>query len=158
MTKGNHLVTVTNARSEEQKKVMEQIVADNVCPFCIENLNKYHKNPIFRESKYWLFTNNQWPYKGVKHQILAIYKTHIEHIKDLPEEAGGELLRIFGEITKEKNIPGGGVAIRFGKNPTLGNYGSTVNHIHAHLIEPDLEHLEDGVFKFKFGESKDRKK
>ena len=153
----NDLVRVGNARSDAQRKVMEQIVADGVCPFCRENLDRYHKNPILKETKYWLFTDNQWPYKGVKHQVLAIYKTHIEHIKDMPEEAGGELLKIFGEISKERNMPGGGVAIRFGKSP-LGNYGSSVNHLHAHLIEPDLEHLEDGTFKFKFGESNDRKK
>lgn len=138
---------------------MEEIEKEGHCPFCIENLDKYHKNPILKEGKFWLLTENQWPYKKIKHQLLAIYKTHIEHISDLEDGAGEELLKMFGEEATKRKIPGGGVAIRFGKNPELGNYGSSVTHIHAHLIEPDLEALEKHeAWKFKFGEPKGYKK
>ncbi len=145
-------------RRDDQRAVMEDIKAQGHCPFCRENLDKYHKNPILKEGKFWLLTENQWPYEKIKHQLLAIYKTHIEHITEIDPEAGSELIRMFAEEAKKRNMSGGGVAIRFGSSPH-GNYGSSVLHIHAHLIEPDLEALgETEAWRFKFGEPKNYKK
>jgi len=102
-----------------------------------------------------LLTDNQWPYAKIKHQLLAIHKTHIEHINELDPEAAAELITLFKEISIARNIKGGGVIIRFGSNPEKGNYGSTVLHIHAHMIEPDLEALnETESFKVKIGQPK----
>ena len=154
MSGKNKHINLSSIRREDQRKVMEEIERANHCPFCKENLEKYHKNPILKEGKYWILTDNQWPYEKIKHQLLAIYKTHVEHIKDMDPEAGRELLKMFGEETKKRNIPGGGVAIRFGRSEN-GNYGSSVLHIHAHLVEPDLKALvEDESWKFKFGQPK----
>ncbi|OHB10628.1 MAG: hypothetical protein A3G05_02005 [Candidatus Zambryskibacteria bacterium RIFCSPLOWO2_12_FULL_45_14] len=150
----NKHINLSSIRREDQRKVMEDIEQANHCPFCIENLSKYHKNPILKEGKFWLLTENQWPYDKIKHQFLTIYKTHIEHIKEMDPEAGSELIKMFSEETKKRKIPGGGVAIRFGKSKD-GNYGSSVLHIHAHLVEPDLEKLaSDEAWKFKFGQPK----
>jgi len=94
----------------------------------------------------------------VKHQLLAIYKTHVEQLSEVDPEAGRELFEMFGEESRKRNFAGGGVAIRFGSSP-FGNYGSSVLHIHAHLIEPDLEALgESEAWKFKFGQPKNYKK
>ncbi|HZS43160.1 MAG TPA: hypothetical protein VFA52_02995 [Candidatus Paceibacterota bacterium] len=153
-----NFVELSNARREDQKKVLEQIIADGVCPFCRENLVKYHKNPILKEGKYWLLTENQWPYIYTKHHYIAIYKTHQESIIDIDSEAGSELIKLFQELVRQENIPGGAVAIRFGSNSKFGNYGSSVRHIHAHLIEPDLENPEKIAIKFKIGDPKGRKK
>ncbi len=154
----NRFVNVNAARTEEQLKVMEEIQEEGHCPFCAENLAKYHKASIIAEGKFWLLTENQWPYKKVKHQLLAIYKTHIEHISEMDPVAGSELFLLFGEEAKKRNIPGGGVAMRFGSSP-FGSYGSSVLHIHAHLIEPDLEALDETeAWKFKFGQPKNYKK
>ncbi len=138
--------------------MMEEIRRQGHCPFCRENLENYHTNPILKEGKFWIVTENQWPYEKVKHQLLAIYKIHIEHIKEMEPGAGDELIALFAEETERRNIKGGGVAIRFGSSEH-GNYGSTVLHIHAHLIEPDLEQLgETEAWKFKFGQPKNYKK
>lgn len=137
---------------------MEEIKMQGHCPFCRENLEKYHKNPILKEGKFWILTENQWPYEKIKHQLLAIYKTHIEHIKEMVPEAGSELIEMFAEESEKRNMAGGGVAIRFGKSE-YGNYGSSVLHIHAHLVEPDLQKLDESeAWKFKFGEPKNYKK
>lgn len=152
-------INLANARNDHQKKVMEEIARNNHCPFCIENLKKYHKNPIIKEGEHWLITENQWPYEKVKHQLLAIHKSHIEHLNDLTPEAGAELVELFKEQSIKRKIIGGGIAIRFGTNPEKGDYGSTVAHLHAHLIEPDLEALtETESWKFKFGQPKGYKK
>ncbi len=155
MNDKNKFINLSSVRRQDQRQVMEAINKQGHCPFCRENLEKYHKNPILKEGKFWLLTENQWPYEKIKHQLLAIYKTHIEHIKDLDPEAGKELIVLFAEETKKRKIPGGGLAMRFGNNPKLGNYGSSVQHLHAHLIEPDLAALaSDEAWRFKFGQSK----
>lgn len=154
----NQYISMGAVRREDQREVMEEIKKQGHCPFCVENLKKYHKNPILKEGKFWFFTENQWPYEKIKHQLLAIYKTHIEHLSQIDPEAGKELIEMFGEESKKRNMSGGGVAIRFGSSEH-GNYGSSVLHIHAHLIEPDLEALEESeAWRFKFGEPKNYKK
>ncbi len=146
-------INVEHVRREDQKVVMDQIAAEKHCPFCTENLAKYHKKPILKEGKYWTFTDNQWPYEKINNQLLAIYKTHIEHIRDMDPAAGAELIEFFKEEAIKRNIPGGGIAMRFGSSPH-GSYGNSVMHIHAHLIEPDLEALApDEKWKFTFGKS-----
>jgi len=157
--KKNKFIQMSTIRREDQREVMNKIEEEGHCPFCRENLDKYHKNPIIKEGNFWLLTNNQWPYEKVKHQVLAIYKTHVEHIKDIDPRAGQELFEMFAEEARTRNIAGGGIAIRFGSNPEHGNYGSSVLHIHAHLIEPDLDALEETeAWRFKFGQPKNYKK
>jgi diadenosine tetraphosphate (Ap4A) HIT family hydrolase len=133
---------------------MEEIAANNHCPFCIENLNKYHKNPIIKDGKYWILTDNQWPYENIKNQLLAIYKTHVEHISEMDPAAGAELIEMFKEEVIKRNIPGGGIMMRFGSNPEKGSYGNSVLHLHAHMIEPDLDALEpEEKWKMTFGKT-----
>jgi len=154
----NRFISMGAVRREAQRAVMEEINKEGHCPFCIENLEKYHKNPILKEGTFWLLTENQWPYAKAKQQLLAIYKTHIEHISEMDPEAGKELIERFAEEAEKRNIEGGGIAMRFGSSEH-GNYGSSVLHIHAHLIEPDLEALgESEAWKFKFGQPKNYKK
>ena len=155
MTEKNKYINKINSRTEHQKMVMEKINEEGHCPFCLENLEKYHKNPILTEGKFWLLTDNQWPYENVKHQLLAIYKKHIEHISEIEAGAGDELVKLFTAEAKKRNIPGGAMCMRFGSNQGKGNYGSTVLHLHAHLIEPDLENSKKEKIKFKIGQPKE---
>jgi len=65
---------------------------------------------------------------------------------------------MFTEYANKRKMEGGGIAIRFGSS-IHGNYGSSVLHVHAHLIEPDLAALgETEAWKFKFGQPKNYKK
>ena len=155
----NPYIDMDTIRQADQRLVMKKIEQQGHCPFCPENLHLYHQKPILKDGQYWLLTDNQWPYNKVKHQLLAIYKTHIEHLKDVAPDAGKELFRFFGEIIEEREILGGGLAIRFGSNDKLGNYGSSVKHLHAHLIEPDLEALDQTeAWRLKFGQPKNYRK
>ena len=156
--KENRFIIKDNTRPEN-KEVYEKIDEEGHCPFCSENLLKYHKRPIIKDGKFWILTDNQWPYDKIKHQALAIYKTHIEHLEEMDPEAGKELIEMFQEESKKRKIPGGGIAIRFGSNPEHGSYGNSVLHIHAHMIEPDLDALEENeTWRFKFGQPKNYKK
>lgn len=154
----NRFINPAAVRREDQRVVMEEIKKQGHCPFCREHLEKYHSAPIIKEGEYWILTKNQWPYEKVKHQFLAIHKEHVEHISEVTPEAGAELFAFFAATAKEYGFSGGGMAIRFGSSEH-GSYGSSVLHIHAHLIEPDLEALEESeAWKFKFGQPKNYKK
>ena len=41
----NKFINMSSVRRNDQKKVMEDIKKDGHCPFCIKNVEKYHKNP-----------------------------------------------------------------------------------------------------------------
>ncbi len=147
-------VDIDNARLDEQKQVMEKIVAEGHCPFCLENLTKYHKKPLLKDGKYWIVTENQWPYENVKLQLLAIYKTHAENITELDPAAGEELLRFFSEIIQENNIPGGGFAMRFGDTDYSAG---TVKHMHAQFIWPDIDKPGFQPVRFKIGKNPEKR-
>lgn len=138
-------IRLENARTDEQRETMRQIAKDNVCPFCSANLAEYHKKDIISEGKYWLLTENQWPYEGAKSHLLAISRDHVESLGDLDPEAGAELFKLFQNAIKEFSIEGGTLALRFGNH---SKYASTVKHLHAHLIDPDVNNPEHEGVKF----------
>jgi ATP adenylyltransferase len=143
-------VDLDNARLDEQRQVMEQIVAAGHCPFCLENFRQYHKLPILKEGKYWLLTQNQWPYVHTKHHFLLILKEHQEELAELDPAAGQELIELSQWAVKEYQLPGGALALRFGDT----NYSAgTVKHLHGQLIQPDILAADyaDKPVKFKIG-------
>jgi len=146
----NKHIDLDNARVDEQKQVMAQIIDADHCPFCTENLNKYHKQPILKESAHWLLTKNQWPYKHTKIHLLAIYKKHATHLHELEPEAGKELFELFQWAENEYSIPGGGFAMRFGETDYSAG---TVAHIHAQFLMPDLTDPEYEPCRIKIGKS-----
>lgn len=141
-------LNMENARLDEQRKVMALSEADGVCPFCKPHLGKYHYTPILIEGKYWMATPNAWPYKNTKQQILLITTMHVENISELPAEAGTELIEIAQQLIKDFNIPGGALGMRFGD----AKYSAgTVKHLHAQLIQPDIEAEDYQPVRFKIG-------
>lgn len=114
--------------------VISQIQKDGVCPFCTEQLLKYHKNPILKETKYWVATANMYPYKGAKHHILLIHREHITNPSEMSAEAWAELQTIANDMTRESSIPGGTLFMRFGDTKYTG---ASVTHLHAHIVSSD---------------------
>lgn len=142
------LVDVHNSREEDQRQVMEEILAAGHCPFCPENLNNYHNQPTILDGKYWFVTNNQWPYKNTKVHLLAIAKRHVENLYELTPEESGELLTLLGEMQKKYNAPGGGMALRFGETKYSAG---TVKHLHAQFIVPDVDKPDFEPVRVKIG-------
>lgn len=122
-------------------KVISQIRADGVCPFCPENLAAYHKNRILKEGAYWLITDNMYPYEGAKHHALLIHKNHITSLAEISPEGWAEFKSFIDWFAAERNIPGGALLLRFGDTAYTG---ASVSHLHANFVSPD-------------GENKDRK-
>jgi len=145
------LVDLDNARYDDQRQVMKQIISDAVCPFCIESLSKYHHQPILKTGKYWRLTENQWPYDHTRVHLLAIFTSHLEKLEELPVEAGSELLELMQWAAQEYNVKGGGWAMRFGDT----NYSAgTVAHLHVQFVVPDWEAADFEPVKIKIGKTK----
>lgn len=131
-------VNTRNAETGEARRKYEQVIkgiaGDGVCPFCSDNLTKYHKKPLI-ERTCWRVTENMYPYHPVQRHFLFIHKTHIEHIDELSDEAWRELHAFI----KEKKMAGGSFVLRFGDTHFTG---ASVAHLHAHLIQSDPEHSD----------------
>ncbi|MES2471164.1 MAG: HIT domain-containing protein [Patescibacteria group bacterium] len=128
-------VNLNNARpGTKYEETINKIKQDGVCPFCPEQLENYHKNPILKETKFWKVTDNMYPYKPTKHHILLIHKDHIKHESELSKEAWLELKDLMDEVCKERNITGGALMMRFGDTQYTG---ASVSHLHAHIIQSD---------------------
>ncbi len=132
-------VNTTNAKSQEEIRALNQIVAEKICPFCGRDyLETEHKKPILIETEYWLVTENRWPYEGSKTHHLFIHKKHIEHLADLSQPAWQELQTLAVEVTKRFQIAGATLLMRFGD---FRYTGGTVTHLHAQLVSgnPDQD-------------------
>ncbi len=150
----NDFVDVGNSRAPDQTQVMNQIIANNECPFCLENLHKYHQDPTVKEGEYWIITPNRWPYENTQVHLLAIYKKHAVRLSELEPAAGAELFKLFAELEKENRYPGGGWAMRFGDTDYSAG---TVNHLHAQFIIPDVEKEDFKPVRFKIGKDKEKR-
>ncbi len=140
-------VNLENARVDKQRDVMGKIKEDGVCPFCPEHLEAYHEEPILRRGDHWIVTRNQWPYSNTETHLLAIATRHVVALSELTPGAGEELLNHFRWAEDVYKIAAGGLAMRFGD---VGRSGATVQHLHAHLIVPQVSVGIDPV-RFKIG-------
>lgn len=137
------------ARTEKQKKLMAQIEADGVCPFCAEHFARYHPEPILKETENWFVTTNMSPYEGTTKHFLFVYKLeHTNSPADVTPEAGAELFSLMSEIIHTHDIPGGGFFMRFGEG---GYNGSSVEHLHAQLVVGVQKSDETEGLKVKLG-------
>ena len=141
-------VDLDNAREEDQKQVMRDIISADECPFCLNNLKKYHKQEILKDGKYWILTYNQWPYDFTRLHLLLILKEHAENLSQLDPNAGKEMIEILAWAEKEFKVKGGGIGLRFGDT----NYSAgTVNHLHAQFIVPDIDDPNFKPVRLKIG-------
>lgn len=132
----NHDNTAYRPDGGTYGKVIDRIKEDGVCPFCPENLAKYHKKPILKEGSFWVLTENMYPYEGAKQHGLLIHKAHITSLPQISKEAWSELNDLVVWFTTERNIPGGTFLMRFGDTRYTG---ASVSHLHANLVSPDGE-------------------
>lgn len=117
-------------------KVIEEIKKDGVCPFCPENLAKYHKKPILAEGKFWRLTENMYPYEGTKYHLLLIHREHVKDFDEITPEAWGETHHLVNEYFKQEKIPGGAFLMRFGDTKYTG---ASVSHLHINVISADID-------------------
>ncbi len=145
---GKAFVDLNHARNDEQKKLMEQIKEDGVCPFCPDHLRTYHPRPIIEETDHWFVTTNMNPYEGTSLHLLFILKRHITKPSEMIAEETVDLFKLIGEIEKKEILPAGAILLRFGDTAYTGG---SVDHFHAHLLSYPAKHGEGESVKVKVG-------
>lgn len=125
-------VDPNETRSPEQRSQYEEINKEGICPFCGDNFYRFHESEVLKTNKNWLITTNDHPYMGTKHHFLLVYrgKKHIISPDELGFKAKLDLFKIIKWVNKKLNIKSGAFVMRYG-GP--GN-GSSVRHLHAHII------------------------
>lgn len=123
-----------NARESEQRAVMSQITKDGVCPFCEENLEKYHKPPILFKTEKWIVTTNAWPYKMTKKHFLVISRDHVSHLAEVSMTGIQEISLVMNKLKNEFGLEYGTLLMRFGE---MSKTGATVKHLHFQIIQSD---------------------
>ena len=131
-------VNQDNSKRGVYSKVIDDIAKEKICPFCPEHIHRIHPNPI-AEKTYWLVTDNAYPYKPVKQHLLLVHKAHIETVSDLSKEAWAELQDIIIELSKDKDMAGGALMMRFGDTKYTG---ASVAHLHAQVVQGDPDSPE----------------
>jgi len=127
-------VNLNFAKSKRYKDVLRVIEKTDKCPFCKENF-KYHKKPILKREKNWFITENSWPYKNVQYHFLVISEKHKEDFIQLTPSDFREVSKLIKWIIEKYKIKGGALNLRFGEPVYTG---STVSHLHFHLIVPKV--------------------
>ncbi|XOB41001.1 MAG: HIT family protein [Candidatus Nealsonbacteria bacterium] len=127
-------VNLEFAKSKEYKDILKTIKKTGKCPFCKENF-KYHKKPILLKRKNWFITESSWPYENTQYHFLIISEKHKEDFTQLSASDFSEVFQLIKWATEKYKIKGGGLALRFGEAIYTG---STVNHLHFHLIVPKI--------------------
>ncbi len=145
----NNYVDPNETRTQEQRDQYEKINKDGVCPFCGDNFTKFHKSEILKENKNWLITTNDHPYEGTKQHLLIVYrgKGHIISPDELSKKAKLDLFKLIRWANKEFNINSAGFVMRYG-GP--GN-GSSVRHLHAHIISGETNKKSTEKVSIKVG-------
>lgn len=141
-------LNLENARSEDQRRVMERLSEEGKCPFCPEGIAEQElrgeARPVIRGGTYWHVRENNWPYENTRAHLLVILDRHAEQLGELSPLEWAELLDHIQWAEAEYQITGGGFGIRFGD---IRVNGATVSHLHAHIITPAITERGDPNYK-----------
>lgn len=140
-------VLIHRARTPEQKRQLQEILDTGECPFCGNNLAKWHKGDVIRKGKGWILTSNDNPYPNIKLHFLLISESHAESLNDISAEQGASLWNYLKFVEKKYSIASGAAIIRFG-DPEEN--GGSVRHLHIHVLVADQDKQWESV-KVKIG-------
>jgi ATP adenylyltransferase len=128
------LYDLAAARSDAQRKRMENLEAAGICVFCPEHVAEHQPEPIEHTGNHWYVTRNRYPYKGTATHYLIVARRHVTSFDELPDEAGAELWSIKRMLTDQLEPAAVATVERSGN--MLYNGGS-VAHLHIHLVALD---------------------
>jgi ATP adenylyltransferase len=138
------LYDVEAARSDEQRRYMEELEAAGVCIFCPEHVETHHGRPIEHRGEHWYVTENAWPYPGTVAHYLIVPHRHVSSFDELPDEAGAELWAIKRMLNDRLGSPAVATIERSG---AMHLSGSSVAHLHTHFVALDESPTETVRFR-----------
>ena len=132
------------ARSEEQRRYMEDLEARGICVFCPEHFAGYHREPVEHSGEHWYLTRNDFPYAGTTAHYLIVPHRHVRSFDELPDAAGAELWAMKRWL-KEKLGPAATATVERSGDMRLN--GGSVAHLHTHFVALEAEPAE--VVRFR---------
>ena len=137
-------VDPSKVRKPDQLVEYERIFRDGVCPFCLDQREKYTQGTRLYDGEHlWMFENN-WPYKNTRRHIMTVAREHAVYMEDLPDGFGNEWLKQLQSIERTDAYGLAAIEARFG---FVMWTGASVAHFHTHLLIPkdsSKDTLEDG--------------
>jgi diadenosine tetraphosphate (Ap4A) HIT family hydrolase len=126
----------SNARTPEQRRIMEEVASRNECFLCVDSLVKESKRngqstPPFHKGKHWYVKHNDFPYEGTTLHVLIVPNRHVENIEELSVDEFSELQEIVRWVNKKFKVEGASLFVRYGN---MSYTGATYTHMHFHLI------------------------
>jgi ATP adenylyltransferase len=119
------------ARSDEQRRYMEELEAAGICIFCPEHVAHYHPEPVEHSGRHWYVTRNAFPYAGTTAHYLIVPHLHVSAFDELPDEAGAELWAMKRWLKERLGPPASATVERSGD---MRLNGSSVSHLHTHFV------------------------
>jgi ATP adenylyltransferase len=120
-----------SARSDEQRRYMEELEAAGICIFCPEHVGEHHPEPIEHSGEHWYVTKNHFPYAGTLAHYLIVPHRHVASFDELPDEAGAELWTMKRWL-KERLAPHACATVERSGDMRLN--GGSVAHLHTHFV------------------------
>ncbi len=134
------------ARSDKQRKQMENLEDRAVCAFCRENIATEQREPIEYETNHWIVKKNDYPYKDTSLHLLLIPKEHVLTISHLSTAARSDFLECVNYCETTWSLKSYALGMRSG-DMTLN--GGSVAHIHAHIVVGDTKQEIHEPVRFK---------
>ncbi|HSZ15391.1 MAG TPA: HIT domain-containing protein [Solirubrobacteraceae bacterium] len=138
------LYNLDAARSDEQRRYMEELEDAGVCVFCPEHVASHHREPVEHSGEHWYVTKNDYPYDGAAAHYLVVSNRHVTSFDELPDEAGAELWAIKRMLKAQLEPTALATVERSGN--MLYNGGS-VAHLHVHVVA--LEEQPTATVRFR---------
>ena len=132
------------ARSEEQRRYMEDLASAGICIFCTEHRERYHPQPVEHEGEHWWLTRNAFPYAGTLAHYLIVARLHVASFDALPDEAGSELWAIK-RMLSERLAPEATATVE--RSGDMRFNGGSVAHLHVHFVALDAAPARTVRFK-----------
>lgn len=130
----SRLYDIAAARTDEQRRKMEELEAAGVCVFCPEHFAAHHREPVEIDGEHWYVTKNDYPYPGTAEHYLIVAHAHVSSFEQLPDEAGAELWALRRELKARVRTPSVATIERSGD---MRYNGSSVSHLHVHFVALD---------------------
>jgi ATP adenylyltransferase len=127
----DRLYDLDAARTEDQRRYMEQLESDGICIFCERHIAEYHSKPVEFTGEHWFATQNAYPYAGAVAHYLIVARRHVSSFDELPDAAGAELWAIK-RLLKQRLAPAATATIERSGQMRLN--GGSVAHLHTHFV------------------------
>jgi diadenosine tetraphosphate (Ap4A) HIT family hydrolase len=130
------LYDLSAARSDDQRRYMQELEGAGICIFCAEHFSAHHREPIEHSGEHWYITKNDYPYEGTVAHYLIVPHLHVASFDELPDAAGAELWAMKRRL-KAQLEPLSVATATVERSGDMHYNGGSVAHLHTHFVALD---------------------